>query len=347
MSGPPPPIAAVRLAVRAALVEHHLVGARVLVACSGGADSLALAAAAGFEVPRGGGSVGAVTVDHRLQPHSGQVAYAASQACERLGVFPATVVAVDVHVRSSGVEDAARTARSDAFVEVAQEHGAKAVLLGHTRDDQAEQVLLGLVRGSGARSLSGMPRARDLVGAGNLAAAGSPAADGDPALTLLRPFLGLSRQVTQDACVAAGVDPWHDPHNDDDRFTRVRARHALADLHERLGPSVGAALARSADLLRVDADALDELADTAYQDLGPTPWSLARLADYPTALRTRLWQRMATRAGSPPGSMAAAHLWAVDELYTNWHGQGPIDVPGGVRIHRANGLIWPQARPAG
>ncbi|MGB3684433.1 MAG: tRNA lysidine(34) synthetase TilS [Ornithinimicrobium sp.] len=333
MTGPPTSIAAVRLAVREALTHHGLAGATVLVACSGGADSLALALAAGFEVPRLGGRAGAVIVDHQLQPGSGEIAMTARRDCAALGLAPVQIVTVDVRAQTSGLEDAARRARLDAFAQVADQQAARAVLVGHTRDDQAEQVLLGLVRGSGARSLSGMPRARPL----------RPSQERGGGLTLLRPLLQVPRDVTERACAAAGLTAWQDPHNADQCFTRVRARAALVDLHERLGPGVGAALARSADLLRADAEALDELSDTAYSRLGPPPWPVEQLREHPGAIRTRLWLRMAVCAGSPAGSLAASHLQAIDALYTNWHGQGPIDVPGEIRIHRAGGLIWPQS----
>ncbi len=333
MTDLPTSIAEVRLAVRAALTHHDLTGETVLVACSGGADSLALALAAGFEVPRLGGRAGAVIVDHQLQPGSAGIAVTAGRDCAAVGLSPVQIVQVDVCLQNSGPEDAARMARLEAFAQVADQLDARAVLLGHTRDDQAEQVLLGLARGSGARSLSGMPQARPL---GRL-----QERDGGP--TLLRPLLQVPRHVTEQACAAAGLTPWRDPHNADQRFTRVRARAALADLHERLGPGVGAALARSADLLRADAEALDEASDTAYSRLGAPPWPVEQLRGYPTAIRTRLWQRMVVAAGSPPGSLAASHLQSIDALYTQWHGQGPIDVPGAIRIFRADGLIWPQS----
>ncbi|MGB5952530.1 MAG: tRNA lysidine(34) synthetase TilS [Ornithinimicrobium sp.] len=336
MTGPPPAIAAVRVAVRTALAEHQLSGDTVVVACSGGVDSLALALAAGFEVPRAGGQVGAVIVDHQLQPNSALVASEAATACRGLGLDPVHVATVDVVAGSGGLEDAARQARMAALQTAAREQGARAVLVGHTRDDQAEQVLLGLIRGSGTRSLSGMPGARPLR-----------QEDGSGALTVLRPFLNVPRQVTWDACASADLKPWQDPHNSEERFTRVRARAALADLHDRLDPGIGAALARSADVLRADADALDDFSDTAYAELGAPPWPVEQLAAHPRAIRSRLWQRMVTQAGSPPGGVSRIHLDAIDDLIRGWHGQGPITVPGGVEVHRGRGLIWAQGPQPG
>lgn len=333
MAGPHPAVAAARLGVRQALTAHGLEGSTVLVACSGGADSLALAAAAAFVLPRTGGRVGAVVVDHGLQEDSVGVARAAADQCRALGLDPVTVVTPAVEPGPGGPEEAARAARHEALAQTARAVGAAAVLLGHTRDDQAEQVLLGLARGSGTRSLSGMPSARALPGS--------------PRVLLLRPLLGLARADTEAVCAELGLPPWEDPHNSDQRFARVRARAALRDLEQSLGPGLSAALARSADLLRDDADVLQGLADTAYRELGDPPWSVPVLADLHPAVRRRLWQRLATEHGSPPGALTAGHLRAVDDLLTRWHGQGPIALPGGLRAHRGHGLMWLEAPGAG
>jgi tRNA(Ile)-lysidine synthase len=157
---------------------------------------------------------------------------------------------------------------------------------------------------------------------------------------LLRPLLGTTRAQTRRACADLGLSPWDDPHNEDPRFTRVRARRALADLEADLGPGIAAGLARTADLLRDDADALDEVSETAYQQLGEPPWPVTALLDLPRAVRTRLWRRRALAAGSPGTDLAARHLLAVDELLTDWHGQGPVHLPGGVRARREQGRVW-------
>ena len=217
MTGPDPATAAVRVAVRATLSECA-AGDLVLVACSGGADSLALAAAVAFEAPRRAVRAGAVVVDHGLVAGSAEVARRASEQCGALGLAPVSRATVDVLTGPGGLEASARDARHGALAEAAARHGARFVLLGHTLDDQAEQVLLGLARGSGARSLAGMPRARDHV---------------------RRPLLGVSRDQTRASCVAQGLTWWDDPMNEDPAFTRVRARRALADLEARPGPRRG------------------------------------------------------------------------------------------------------------
>jgi tRNA(Ile)-lysidine synthase len=290
----------------------------VLVACSGGADSLALAAAVAFEAPRSGLSAGAVIVDHGLQEGSAAVAQRCAEQCRHLGLDPVEVVTVQVSTTGSGPEAGAREARYQAFDQVAERVGAVLVLLGHTRDDQAEQVLLGLARGSGARSLSGMPARRGRY---------------------LRPLLGVARTTTVGACAAAGLEPWVDPHNSDPAYGRVRARALLPLLEAELGPGTVAALARSADLLREDADALDDLAGVARAELGAAPFDANLLLSLPRAVRTRLWRLLAVEAGTPAGALLASHVEALDTLVTRWRGQGPVDLPGHVQGSRHAGRV--------
>ena len=267
-------------------------------------------------------------VDHDLQAGSGDVARAAAEQCRELGLQPVRQVRVTVD-GNGGPEAAARTARYDALRSVAGEVGADVVLLAHTRDDQAETVLLGLARGSGARSLAGMA----LVSG-----------------SLRRPFLEVSRGTTVAACLAAGLEPWHDPHNDDPAYTRVRVRReVLPVLEEALGPGVTEALARTAGLLRADADALDALA----ADLAT--WPSRRTAGYgsdevhcevgaldaqPPALRTRVLRQAAIEAGCRATDLTAGHVAAVDALITDWRGQRWIDLPQGVRaVRRADAIV--------
>ncbi len=333
MPGPPPAVAAVRVAVRRALSgaprgEHP--SPLLLVACSGGADSLALAAATAFVAPRLGWRAGATVVDHGLQEDSGQVAERAARQCRGLGLDPVEVVRARVEEAGEGPEADARRARYAVLAARAHARGARAVLVGHTRDDQAEQVLLGLARGSGARSLSGMPPWRPL---------GEEVPGADEVL-LLRPLLGVTRRQTWQACLDLGLEPWQDPHNDDLRYARVRARRAISDLEADLGPGLVLGLTRSAELLRDDAEALDEAARTAYRQLGDPPWQVGRLLDLPRAVRTRLWRRAALAAGSPGTDLTSEHLLAVDDLLTRWRGQGPLHLPGGVRASRDGDRVW-------
>jgi tRNA(Ile)-lysidine synthase len=312
----PSAVATIRNAVRSSL-DGLGPGDLVLAACSGGQDSLALAAALAFVAPRAGLRAGAVTVDHGLQEGSGPRARAVAATLRELALDPVHVVTVTVN-GPGGPEAAARDARYAALSAVAAEAGAAAVLLGHTLDDQAETVLLGLARGSGPRSLAGMPPRRGLF---------------------VRPLLGVRRSTTGSACAALGLRAWSDPHNADRRFARVRVRlDALPALEAALGPGVAQALARTADRLRQDAEVLEEIA-LSQRERGGSPLSAASLAGLPGALRSRVLRSAALEAGCPAGALTAAHVARIEELVTAWHGQRGVDLPGGVRAARRSGEV--------
>ncbi|MEZ3179361.1 tRNA lysidine(34) synthetase TilS [Streptomyces pimonensis] len=335
--GPHPAVAAIRLAVRRVLNDilddHGRAPGRpahepppsplVLVACSGGADSMALASALAFEAPRLGVRAGGVTVDHGLQAGSDLRAAEVASRLRELGLEPVESVAVTVG-RDGGPEAAARDARYAALDAAAGRHGAAAVLLGHTRDDQAETVLLGLARGSGIRSLSGM--------------AAVSGADG----RYRRPFLRLDRQTARKACMVQSLPVWDDPHNADPAYTRSRLRHeGLPALEKALGKGVVEALARTAQLSRDDADALDAWAGRAEAGVRDADGRLecAALHDLPPAVRRRVLRRAAIEAGAPAGSLFARHIEEVDRLITGWRGQGAINLPGRVVARRQGGRL--------
>ncbi|MFE4051954.1 tRNA lysidine(34) synthetase TilS [Streptomyces sp. YIM B13518] len=335
--GPHPAVAAIRLAVRRVLNDilddHGRAPGRpahepppsplVLVACSGGADSMALASALAFEAPRLGVRAGGVTVDHGLQADSDLRAAEVASRLRELGLEPVESVAVTVG-RDGGPEAAARDARYAALDAAADRHGAAAVLLGHTRDDQAETVLLGLARGSGIRSLSGM--------------AAVSGADG----RYRRPFLRLDRQTARKACMVQSLPVWDDPHNADPAYTRSRLRHeGLPALEKALGKGVVEALARTAQLSRDDADALDAWAGRAEAGVRDADGRLecAALHDLPPAVRRRVLRRAAIEAGAPAGSLFARHIEEVDRLITGWRGQGAINLPGRVVARRQGGRL--------
>ena len=365
----------VHLAVRAAVREH--AGGRVVVGVSGGPDSLALLAAAVAVAGALRLRVSAVCVDHGWHPRTRDVAVRVARAALQLGADPVRVVRV-VPARGAGggpvggPEAAARNARLQALADAAERDGAAAVLLGHTMDDQAEQVLLGLARGSGARSLAGMPARRG---------------------PFVRPLLGLRRDVVRAACPslpALGL-PWHDPSNGPIGLTspggltspagpatsgagllraRVRAE-VLPVLLDVLGPTAVASLARSADLLRHDADALDDRAREEVDALlgtapeapaasvapaapgapaapeapaasGAPPASegsvevdLASVRALPTAVRARVLRVLAARAGSR--SLTLAHTRALEALVTGGRQHGPVALPGPVTASRSTG----------
>ncbi|SIN91436.1 tRNA lysidine(34) synthetase TilS [Agromyces cerinus] len=314
-----PSIADVRRAVRGVLPAgaESTDGPLVLVALSGGADSLALAAAAAFEAPRAGWRAGAVVVDHGLQAGSAEVAAAAAETARELGLDPVLVRRVEV-AGEGGPEASARDARYAALDAAAALTGAALVLLGHTLDDQAETVLLGLARGSGAASLSGMP-----------ARAGRYA----------RPLLGIRRAATRQACLDAGLTPWDDPHNLDPAFARVRVRErVLPVLEAELGPGIAEALARTAEHLREDEAAFSEQIEEFIEEIcepaeAGIAISIGALAANPAALRQRIIRHV---VGSEFGvSLSRSQTLEVARLVTDWHGQGPIDLPGGVLATRA------------
>ncbi|WP_329136623.1 tRNA lysidine(34) synthetase TilS [Streptomyces sp. NBC_00670] len=295
----------------------------VLVACSGGADSMALASALAFEAPRLGVRAGGITVDHGLQAGSDQRAEEVVERLRELGLDPVDAVAVSVG-RDGGPEAAARDARYAALDAAADRHGAAAVLLGHTRDDQAETVLLGLARGSGIRSLSGMAAVSGAAG------------------RYRRPFLRLDRQTARKACMVQSLPVWDDPHNTDPAYTRSRLRHeGLPALEKALGKGVVEALARTAQLSRDDADALDAWAREAERGVRDDAGRLecAKLDALPPAVRRRILRRAALAAGAPGGSLFARHIEEVDRLVTAWRGQGAINLPGRVVVRRQGGRL--------
>jgi tRNA(Ile)-lysidine synthase len=324
--GPGAAVAEVRNAVRAC-VSDLAAGDLVLAACSGGADSLALAAALAFVAPRAGLRGGGVTVDHGLQPGSAERAAEVSALLGALELDPVRAVTVRVPAPGSagGPEAAARTARYAALQDAATEYGAAAVLLGHTLDDQAETVLLGLARGSGGRSLAGMPARRGAY---------------------RRPLLAVRRATTSAACAELGLAAWQDPHNRDFRFARARVRHqAMPALEDALGPGVAEALARTASQLRADAECLDDLAFAESAQLrgscsDPAGLAAGWLADLPAAIRTRVLRDAAIMAGCPPGALTAGHVERIGALVTGWRGQRWVDLPGGVRAWRRAGQVW-------
>jgi len=297
----------------------------VLVACSGGPDSMALAAAARFVLPRLGLRVGLVTVDHQLQPGSAERAQTVATWAREAGFAPVEVRTVTVAGRPGGPEAAAREARYEALVAAAHAHGARAVLLGHTRDDQAETVLLALVRGAGPRGLAGMPVRRVRHG-----------------VEFLRPLLAVSREQTRAACRAEGLPVWHDPHNVDPAFRRTGARTLLARLVDHLGPAVVDNLARTARLVAADTAVLDRIARRALRrarQAGHGGLSVAVLAGLPEAIRTRVLLRWAAALGAPGSALSHRHVAALDALVTNWHGQGPVSLPGGIPVARREGAL--------
>lgn len=319
------------------MVQEALAGAgyphHVLVACSGGPDSLALAAVAAYFARRGHVdghpvTVGAVVVDHQLQEGSGQVAAHTAKVLQNLGLAPVEIRAVTVAGTGMGPEAAARDARHEALEAAAAGQGAEAILLGHTLDDQAEQVLLGLARGSGTRSLAGMRPARGI---------------------LLRPFLGLRRADTEEICEVEELDPWHDPTNTDPSFARSRTRtEVLPHLEEKLGPGVAESLARTASILQLDADYLEDVAEATFASLAERNGPEVSLPEEALrALAPAIRFRVIAKAAADVGGQQPSYkrLLAAEALLRRQGSAGPVELPGGVSAYRLS-LAQLDASPA-
>jgi tRNA(Ile)-lysidine synthase len=316
-------VPAVRNAVRTWL-ENFEAGDTVLVAVSGGADSLALAHSLSIEAKEFVITVIGVTVDHQLQEQSGTQAEKVKEQLKNLGL-DCIIRKVNVDLQN-GLEASARKARYEALQEVANEQRAVAVFLGHTRDDQAETVLLGLARGSGTRSLSGMAHHNGLY---------------------VRPLLEITRVQNENYCEEMKLQYWNDPHNENPDFSRVRVRNeALPVLEKSIGPGIAEALARSAHLLRDDADALDHWAKREEIHLDLLDLDCAHLESLPRAIRTRVIRAAIYAAGAPAGMVTLEHVSAVEALISAWSGQGALNLPGGVKVERISGrLSLSQHRP--
>jgi len=293
--------------------------ARILIGVSGGADSMALAMATIAEAKGPQVEVIAIIVDHQLQRGSGDVALRTKQTlllkgCDRAEIYPVEVVLID------GMESSARRARYQAFDQAIDAYKPEYFLLGHTKNDQAETVLMGLARGSGTRSLSGIATENG---------------------KFIRPMLEITRDRTVTACEENQISPWEDPHNSDSQYLRVRARTSVLPLmEEQLGPGIVDGLARSARILREDADALDLIADELFATLQFRDIEVSALEALPKAIRMRILRSAIYEAGAPSGALGADHLTPVEALVSDWHGQGVISLPGGVKVERISGRLY-------
>ena len=316
-------IVAIRNAVKPHLAQLE-AGDVLLVAVSGGADSLALAYAILAESQPLAITAIAVTIDHQLQSGSSAQAEKVKKQLKEFGYEKVITEKVVVDSKS-GLEAGARDARYQALSACAEKEKATKIFLGHTRDDQAETVLLGLARGSGTRSLSGMAVENGMY---------------------IRPLLNITRTETEAACKEIGIDPWNDPHNGNTEFSRVRVRTEILPIMEaKLGPGIAAALARSASILRDDADALDALAQNEISQSDLANLDCEHLSMLARAIRSRILRAAIYAAGAPQGSITADHLAGVEALVTSWRGQGALSLPGGVKVERISGRLSLLAQP--
>ena len=291
---------------------------KVCIGVSGGADSLALAAAAKLESKNFSIDLVAVIVDHGLQANSAEIAEFAKQQLIKLGFQDIFVGRASVQI-TDGLEASARRARYKVFQQAIETYCPNTFLLGHTKNDQAEGVLLGLARGSGTKSLSGMQEVSGIF---------------------VRPLLGIDRATTEIACHESNIEYWVDPHNSNQDFTRVRVRENILPLLENdIGPGIIDALARSAKILREDATALDEWAENVFRQVEPMDIEISILTTLPVAVRSRVLRMAIYAAGAPAGSISAAHLEPIEAFVSDWRGQGHTSLPGGVKVCRISGRL--------
>jgi tRNA(Ile)-lysidine synthase len=327
-----------------------LRGERLLVAVSGGADSTALLL--GLEELRRVGLLGAdltaAHLDHGLRGEAGAadarwVAWLAREHGFECVVGRAAVSETAQGARDN-LEQAARRARYEFLAGAARACGARAVLAAHTLDDQAETVLLRLLRGSGAEGLAGMAAERTLEAGGEV--------------TLRRPLLAWARRAdTEGFCRERGVEFRSDAMNDDERFARVRVRHTLLPLLESFNPRAAETLARTAALLREDSAALDTLAaallgearaeaptDSGEGTTGAYPLKVDTLNGAAPALRRRALRLWLAGARGDLRRLSRAHLLGVERLLEGSRGGRVAELPGGSRVERRRGLL--HFRPA-
>ena len=300
------------------LLKNFEPADNILVACSGGADSLALAWSSQVVAKRLGLNLICVIIDHQLIKESAQVALEAKIKCENFGIEKVVIKQIEVKENKEGLEAAARKARYEAFEQLAIEFDAKAVLLAHTQDDQAETMLMRLTRGSGAKSLSAM---KEVSG------------------KYLRPFLHIRKFELVNALEKEGITYWQDPANTDYKFLRAKVRHELMPkLIEVLGQSAIESLDKTSDLLKEDNDALDLIAQENYEKLN-RELKVENLEEFPAAIRKRIIKIAALEAGVISGPFSYEHIEAIDALVTNWRGQGNVDLPGFIQASRVEETI--------
>ncbi len=300
------------------LIKDFEPADNIIVACSGGADSLALAWASQVVTKRLGLNLIAAIIDHQLIKDSSEVAIEAMKKCKDFGIEKVFIKQIDVEDNNEGLEAAARKARYDAFEELVIEHSAKAVLLAHTQDDQAETMLMRLTRGSGAKSLSAM---KEVSG------------------KYLRPFLHIRKQELVKALEKEGITYWQDPANTNYKFLRAKVRHELMPkLIEVLGDSAIDSLDKTSGLLKEDNEALDAIAIENYEKLNKE-LNVEILVNMPAAIRKRMIKIAALDSGVNPGPFSFEHIEAIDTLVTNWRGQGNVDLPGFIQACRVDQTI--------
>lgn len=314
----------VRQTLASFLSAHCEPGDRLVVAVSGGIDSLALSAALAPVAKDFSLQLIVVIVDHQLQADSDETARAAGHTCQKLGIADVRIVQVEVKA-AAGLEADARNARYAALQHMAISTDAKAIVLAHTLDDQAETVLLRLARGSGTRSIAAM----------------RPVTKIEKGKPLWRPFLGTTRADLATTLAHYGVTAHEDAHNSDERFLRVKIRkQVMPVLREAIGPNVDEALARTAMLAQMDADALDLIASRVLKSVVVDhELDTAEILRHPMAIQTRVLRSWLVSRTAPSASLTFEHVLAVHRLIVDPRITGPVKVAGGLEVHRTSGRL--------
>ncbi len=313
-----------------------------MVGVSGGADSSALLLA--FEELITSGKLSLkITVahlDHGLRKASRADARWVAQLVESLGGdFKVLVGKASLRRQSNGernLEQAARTARYDFFQKVAKKTSAKIVLTAHTLDDQAETILMRLLRGSAAEGLSGIPCTRHLTATSHI--------------QLVRPLLSWAhRRDTEDYCRARKVDFRADEMNDDEAFSRVRVRKQLLPLLKSFNPKIVEALSRTAALLVEDVEALSTAANellhsSSHESANGSETKLPALSvdillAAPVALRRRALRAWILGGRGDLRRLEMVHLLAVEKLLDGGRGGRVAELPGGMKVTRKRGML--------
>ncbi|MCA1592341.1 MAG: tRNA lysidine(34) synthetase TilS [Acidobacteria bacterium] len=341
-------------------LEWPVSGGRYVVAVSGGADSVALLLALDelVRASRVEAELSVAHLDHGLRGACGEAdARWVEELARTLGyecLSGRASVGERARVGRDNLEQSARRARYEFLGEAARGCGAGAVLTAHTLDDQAETVLLCLLRGSGAEGLGGIRPVRALDAAGDV--------------LLLRPLLGWARRAdTEGFCRERGVGFRTDEMNADERFARVRVRRKVLPLLETFNPRAVEALARAAELLREDAATLETLASklldeasagatatagveasvvtgekaTAVENAGSaSSLSVEALAGAPASLRRRALRQWLARGRGDLRRLEMSHLLALEKLLKGTRGGRVAELPGGCAVERRRGRLY-------
>jgi len=285
--------------------------------CSGGADSTALMLALSTLYKGDRASlVHVVIIDHQLQEVTAEISQNVAELAKSYGFTP-HVIPISITETREGSESDARRSRYEAFEKTIEEYNLKAFLTGHTKSDQAEQVMLGIIRGSGSRSLSGIREERGVY---------------------KRPFLNwLSREETQKVCEENGYEYWCDPHNDLTIYRRVAVRKFLKNFEDESGQKITDSLVKTAIINSEEADALDFYADSMYSKVIDNNWSADFLSTIPSAVRKRLYRKILIELEVRSDSIDFLKLSAIDNLISDWRGQGAVVISKNLEVSRFKG----------